>query len=344
MCYGEGVGNLSMKKGTFVCFYLTLICVLVASTVESKSQDVILVNKEPYLGVAKAVEMKMQYKVSAPNKTYRAKFVLLIPETLPHRQKVISKEWILPPTKIHQKDGGTYAEWILDKPKGDIDIGCIIKMEIYPFDYSRLNRDLANKGDNLKKYLISEKFIESEAKVIMELAEKSAPKKSKGGILMHSIFNSTINSLDKYKFSNEPKGALGALKLRGGDCTDYTDLFVALCRARGLPARHVHGILASGFSDTPKHSWAEVYIPHNGWVRLDPFLVEAGKVSFRKLKNYYITLNHNRNDGIYSKDNGVWFWRYYYWGDPIAISENLDCGYGVFRERVSSIKEENDKR
>ena len=198
--------------------------------------------------------------------------------------------------------------------------------------------DFFSKDDDFKKYLISEKFIETKSKVIMDLTQKSAPKRSKGGILLHSIFNSTIKNLDKYNFANEPKGALGALKLGGGDCTDYTDLFVALCRARGLPARHVHGILASGFSDTPKHSWAEVYIPHNGWVRLDPFLVEAGKASFRRLKNYYITLNHDRNDGIYSKDNGVWYWRYYYWGDPIAISEKLDCGYGVFSESVSSIK------
>ena len=201
-----------------------------------------------------------------------------------------------------------------------------------------LRTDSDKKIDDFKKYLISEKFIETKSKVIMDLAQKLAPKRSKGGILLHSIFNSTIKNLDKYNFANEPKGALGALKLGGGDCTDYTDLFVSLCRSRGLPARHVHGILASGFSDTPKHSWAEVYIPHNGWVRLDPFLVEAGKASFRRLKNYYITLNHDRNDGIYSKDNGVWYWRYYYWGDPIAISEKLDCGYGVFSERVSSIK------
>ena len=270
--------------------------------------------------------------------------MLLIPETIPHRQKVISKEWILPPTEIHKRDGGTYAEWVLDKPKGDIDIGCIIKMEIYPFDYSRLNRDLGVKGDDFKKYLISEKYIETESKTIKDLAEKSAPKRSKGGVLLHSIFNSTIKNLDKYSFANDPKGALGALRLGGGDCTDYTDLFVALCRARGLPARHIHGVLASGFSDTPKHSWAEVYIPHNGWVRLDPFLVEAGKASFRRLKNYYITLNHNRNDGVYKKDAGVWYWRYYYWGDPIAITESLDCGYGVFRERVSSIKGEKVKR
>ena len=326
------------------CFYLTLLCVLVGANFELKSKEIGSTSKESYLGEPKTVKMKMQYKVSAPAKTYRAKFVLLIPETIPHRQKVISKEWILPPTQIHKRDGGTYAEWVLDKPKGDIDIGCTIKMEIYPFDYSLRNRDLGVKGDDLKKYLISEKYIETESKTIKDLAEKSAPKRSKGGILLHSIFNSTIKNLDKYSFANDPKGALGALRLGGGDCTDYTDLFVALCRARGLPARHIHGVLASGFSDTPKHSWAEVYIPHNGWVRLDPFLVEAGKASFRRLKNYYITLNHNRNDGVYKKDAGVWYWRYYYWGDPIAITESLDCGYGVFRERVSSIKGEKLKR
>lgn len=332
------------NKSRLKCFYLTLLCLLVVANFELKSEEVGSTSKESYFGEPKTVKMKMQYKVSAPDKTYRAKFVLLIPETIPHRQKVISKEWILPPTEIHKRDGGTYAEWVLDKPKGDIDIGCIIKMEIYPFDYSRLNRDLGVKGDDLKKYLISEKYIETESKTIKDLAEKSAPKRSKGGILLHSIFNSTIKNLDKYSFANDPKGALGALRLGGGDCTDYTDLFVALCRARGLPARHIHGVLASGFSDTPKHSWAEVYIPHNGWVRLDPFLVEAGKASFRRLKNYYITLNHNRNDGVYKKDAGVWYWRYYYWGDPIAITESLDCGYGVFRERVSSIKGEKVKR
>ena len=326
------------------CFYLILVCLLVSANFELKSEEIGSTSKESYLGEPKTVKMKMQYKVSAPDKTYRAKFVLLIPETIPHRQKVISKEWILPPTEIHKRDGGTYAEWVLDKPKGDIDLGCIIKMEIYPFDYSRLNRDLGVKGDDFKKYLISEKYIETESKTIKDLAEKSAPKRSKGGVLLHSIFNSTIKNLDKYSFANDPKGALGALRLGGGDCTDYTDLFVALCRARGLPARHIHGVLASGFSDTPKHSWAEVYIPHNGWVRLDPFLVEAGKASFRRLKNYYITLNHNRNDGVYKKDAGVWYWRYYYWGDPIAITESLDCGYGVFRERVSSIKGEKVKR
>ena len=176
------------NKFQFKCFYLTLLCLLVGANFELKSEEIGSTSKESYLGEPKTVEMKMQYKVSAPDKTYRAKFVLLIPETIPHRQKVISKEWILPPTEIHKRDGGTYAEWVLDKPKGDIDIGCIIKMEIYPFDYSRLNRDLGVKGDDFKKYLISEKYIETESKTIKDLAEKSAPKKDQRAVFYCILF------------------------------------------------------------------------------------------------------------------------------------------------------------
>ena len=98
------------KKGHSVWFYLTLVCIFVGATIESKSNDVIFINKETYLGEPKTVEMKMQYKLSAPNKTYRAKFVLLIPETLPNRQKVISKEWILPLQKyIKEMEGLTLS-------------------------------------------------------------------------------------------------------------------------------------------------------------------------------------------------------------------------------------------
>ena len=66
------------KKRHSVCFYLILVCISVGATIESKSKDVIFINKETYLGEPKTVEMKMQYKLSAPNKTYRAKFVLLL--------------------------------------------------------------------------------------------------------------------------------------------------------------------------------------------------------------------------------------------------------------------------
>lgn len=60
----------------------------------------------------------------------------------------------------------------------------------------------------------------------------------------------------------------------GGKCTDIHSVFVALCRAAGVPAREVFGI-RQGKKDvqdisTWQHCWAEFYLPGYGWVPVDP--------------------------------------------------------------------------
>lgn len=60
----------------------------------------------------------------------------------------------------------------------------------------------------------------------------------------------------------------------GGKCTDIHSVFVALCRAAGVPAREVFGIRL-GKDDTTditswQHCWAEFYLPGYGWVPVDP--------------------------------------------------------------------------
>jgi hypothetical protein len=43
----------------------------------------------------------------------------------------------------------------------------------------------------------------------------------------------------RYEFDVELKGAITALREGKGDCEELTSLFVAICRARGIPARSV---------------------------------------------------------------------------------------------------------
>ncbi len=77
--------------------------------------------------------------------------------------------------------------------------------------------------------------------------------------------------------------ALGVLQKLEGDCSEHSVLFVALCRAAGIPARQVVGI---GYSDSMKgfgyHAWAEVYA--GAWVAMDPTwgedLADATHVKF----------------------------------------------------------------
>lgn len=60
----------------------------------------------------------------------------------------------------------------------------------------------------------------------------------------------------------------------GGKCTDISSVFVALCRAAGVPAREVFGLRLGKKSEqditTWQHCWSEFFLPGYGWVPADP--------------------------------------------------------------------------
>jgi transglutaminase-like putative cysteine protease len=61
-----------------------------------------------------------------------------------------------------------------------------------------------------------------------------------------------------------------------GSCSEYTFVFIAMCRAAGIPARYAGALVIRGddaSTDEVFHRWAEVYLPGYGWV---PFDVQAG--------------------------------------------------------------------
>jgi transglutaminase-like putative cysteine protease len=60
----------------------------------------------------------------------------------------------------------------------------------------------------------------------------------------------------------------------GGKCADISSVFVALCRAAGVPARETLGIRLGKEAVTDittwQHCWAEFFLPGYGWVPVDP--------------------------------------------------------------------------
>jgi len=64
--------------------------------------------------------------------------------------------------------------------------------------------------------------------------------------------------------------AAHALEMGRGVCQDHAHLFIACCRAVGVPARYVSGYVDPGHSDqAASHAWAEVWIEDEGWVSVD---------------------------------------------------------------------------
>jgi hypothetical protein len=68
--------------------------------------------------------------------------------------------------------------------------------------------------------------------------------------------------------------AVETLEAGQGDCTEHTVLFLALCRAAGIPGREVSGVTATERGQGLYfHAWAEVWAGQ--WVAIDPTLDQA---------------------------------------------------------------------
>lgn len=64
--------------------------------------------------------------------------------------------------------------------------------------------------------------------------------------------------------------AAEALALGRGVCQDHAHLFVATCRAAGVPARYVSGYFHTGESTVASHAWADAWLgPDRGWYSVD---------------------------------------------------------------------------
>lgn len=73
-------------------------------------------------------------------------------------------------------------------------------------------------------------------------------------------------------YLKHPRGARYALTHKQGDCTEYMYLFVALCRAAGIPARGLGGYVVTQNSllrPADYHNWAEFYVD-GAWHLADP--------------------------------------------------------------------------
>lgn len=86
-----------------------------------------------------------------------------------------------------------------------------------------------------------------------------------------------------YDSNSEILSAKDVFKYKKGNCMGYTNLFIAMCRSVGIPARAVGGI-AYNNKDFEPHSYAEIYTGE--WIPIDPtffqFPADASHVTFYK--------------------------------------------------------------
>ncbi len=130
-------------------------------------------------------------------------------------------------------------------------------------------------------------------------------------------FYDYIGSTLVYTYNGANWGAQAALGPMGADCTEYSDLLVALSRAQGIPARYFEGLLyldkATDALATTEHSWPDVYMPSVGWVAVDPTLGRALVNRDRYFAHYtpdHIIVTLGVNPSVL---RGGDYWAHLYW-------------------------------
>ncbi|MCI0496940.1 MAG: hypothetical protein L0Z54_01410, partial [Thermoplasmata archaeon] len=105
------------------------------------------------------------------------------------------------------------------------------------------------------------------------------------------------------------RDAATTLKNREGGSAEMANLFVALMRANGVPARRISGWgyeFKEGtdvYSTRFAHGWAEFFLPPHGWIPVDPTWGQSHMVdNFARSDDRHIVLT--RGDGIHFLTRG----------------------------------------
>ena len=132
----------------------------------------------------------------------------------------------------------------------------------------------------LRPELKPEPFMEVDNREIVALASRIADGSQDPRVVAQRINNWVHDSLKKEVTIGIPS-ALHVLHTRVGDCNEHAQLFVALARASGIPARVASG-LAYVDGKFYYHAWAEIVL--RTWVAVDPtfgqFPADASHIRF----------------------------------------------------------------
>jgi len=187
----------------------------------------------------------------------------------------ISSSQTLHETFLNDSSGNRYFHW--NNLKIDEEQTFTLELDYYLLSFSihyLVNSSIVGNYDmgseTYKKYVEPEELIESNNSGIVSLGYNLTNNVDSWHEKAVQIYNFVYRHMH-YEEQDEERGALWALENGVGDCSEYSYLFVALCRAAGIPASIQAGFGFHRPSETLEdgHMWAEYYLENYGWIPVD---------------------------------------------------------------------------
>ncbi len=268
-----------MKKIVFVMFFLLLSCVYAQSPIYS---DSLLLD----------IDMTSGFDLDFKQGNSRIDFVKAEFEFFPidsYNQDIIVLE--TQPQADIQEDSILFQWNSIPENEYDFTVSSRVRTyhKFHPL-YSKVVFPITEVDSDLKEYLEeTEKIVIDDD--ILHQANQIAEGEDDLFIVEFKLATWTKENIE-YNLNTLTETAsqdsAWVLQNKYGVCDELTNLFIAMNRALGIPARFVSGL---SYTDSELfqenwglHGWAEVYFPRYGWVSFDPTYGQYGYIDASHVK------------------------------------------------------------
>lgn len=230
--------------------------------------------------VYESLEYTHQFRNYGPGTVTDLDIYLAVPESSP-RQKFIERPVYSSTVEhdfVEDQWGQKVARFHFDEVKSGEIVQASYRTEVELSEHCFFIRP--EKVGSLKdipkeikeKYLVDDTKFAIESETIKNAVKKAVGDEINPYWIMRKIFRYIIDNME-YERVGWWNIAPTVLERGNGSCSEYSFVFIAMCRAAGLPARYEGAIAQRGdlaSEDEVFHRWCQVYLPNYGWVPVDP--------------------------------------------------------------------------
>ncbi len=320
--------------------------------------QIILHDEEPYSrtdGKAQKLEYTHQVRNYGPGELISLDIYIALPVDLPYQQLLSAPTFDPQPTDfLTDRWGQEVAHFHYENiPTGEFVTAVMItEAELFKTRFFIFPENVGNLSDIPKE--VSKLYLSDDTKYwvsddyIQETAKKVVGDETNCYRIARKLFNYVIANME-YELAGGWNVAPTVLKRGTGSCSEYSFVYIALCRAAGLPARYAGSVVIRGddaSTDDVFHRWVEVYLPNYGWIPIDPSggdnatpAAQASAIGYLNNRflittiggggSEYMEWTYNSNERwtskgpckIYTEHIGEW--------SPLSDSESMSLNPGV---------------
>lgn len=243
---------------------------------------IILDDEETFIqtdGKKQELEFTHQVRNYGPGELTSLDIYIALPKDLPFQKLLDTLEFNPQPIDFpsDQWDQKTAHYHFENVPAGEfVTVSMTARVELYKtrfFIFPEKTGTLDDIPKSIKDmYLNDDTKYWVEDSYIQETARKVVGDETNPYWIARKLFNHVIDNIE-YERVGGWNVAPTVLKRGTGSCSEYSFVYIALCRAAGLPARYAGSVVIRGddaSTDDVFHRWVEVYFPNYGWIPIDP--------------------------------------------------------------------------